>query len=325
MQQIYPEKTTTLLYDIKPGDSLSKIIKQYWGVVAPQKREALVAQIMQENPEIQHPDRIYPGQVLVINIPAHSPTVPEIMRSPVIKVDTQTLQAMKQGLQNTTRQEKDMVTTLAPYFLGAGSVSTGTLDYTFKSNARLLSEMAENYNAYKAGSKTKGQYDYARRKLIGKLKTKLGPTRLVLGQNKPLNEILRIRPKKGTTPDYVLQRQAKQMLKLSKLASRGGAVLSVVGLGVACHDIAHADTPQQKNEIFVESLGSFFGGTAYGLAATAAIFFTATPVGWVAALVIAAVGVAVSHLTGKWARKKYITGDRSDIVGQYGIAEMCSL
>ena len=65
-------------------------------------------------------------------------------------------------------------------------------------------------------------------------------------------------------------------------------------MGMACSEIASTNDTLQKNHIFVESLGSVFGGSAFGIATTITLAVMATPVGWLAALVIGAGSFAAS-------------------------------
>jgi len=94
------------------------------------------------------------------------------------------------------------------------------------------------------------------------------------------------------------------MTIISKYASRGGVVLSAVGLGLSCYSIANTDDRHKKNEILVESMGALGGGLVYGGVATLTIVLMATPVGWLGALVIGiggaltgtAAGIGTKHL-----------------------------
>ena len=112
------------------------------------------------------------------------------------------------------------------------------------------------------------------------------------------------------------------MRNLSRLASKGGVVLSVVGLGVACHEIASTDDKQQKNEILVESMGGVGGGILFGAVVT--VLLVGTPVGWVAALAIGVGGVAASYGSGVALKEFYsIYGSHVDIVSGTKINEIC--
>lgn len=107
-------------------------------------------------------------------------------------------------------------------------------------------------------------------------------------------------------------------------ASRGGVALSVVGLGIACNQIAHAGTTQKKNEIFVESMGGLIGGLAFAGTATITLFFVATPVGWVAALAIGAGGALAGYGGGEIAKGLYDrNGMRVDFANNLGVSSLC--
>ncbi len=317
-------RVDSIFYQVQVGDSLSKIIRRYYGVLPLSRQSSIIETILLENPEIKNPDRIYPGQVLLMDVPIQY-CEPGDIHTPVIEADNDTVKTLKENLQNTTPQERNMISHLAPIMIGTGSANLSMIEYTFKTNAPLISEIAESYNNYKNGQITKGQYDYQRRKNISRLKQKLGPTKLAINHKKPLNEILRISRKKTTSPVHVLNNQTKQMTQLSRLAAKGGTVLSVVGLGVACYDIAHTDNQQQKNEILVENIGSLAGGLLYGTAVTTALILMATPVGWIAALVIGAGGILASYTAGQAAKKLYSSyGSTIDLVSAAKLNGICN-
>jgi hypothetical protein len=184
--------------------------------------------------------------------------------------------------------------------------------------------MVENYNDYKANNLTKGQYDYRRNTLLNRLKTKLGPTNILLNGTKSPNEVLRISRKKGSLPTQTMTQQINRMNRLSKIASRGGIVLSVAGLGVACHQISNTDNNQTKNEILVESLGGLGGGIVFGAMSALTVMLMATPVGWTAALVIGAGSVLSSYGAGQLAKNVYSTsGTHIDLASATKVAELC--
>lgn len=318
-------KTTdldTILYRVHLGDSLSKIISHYYGPVSLQSQNNIISQIKADNPEITNPNLIYPGQSLVIDIPKKSTSTPITQPTSIIHADKNTITPLQQQWNKSTPQEKNLLSALAPVMLGSGSASMMMLDTTFKTNAPLVAEIAENYNDFKENKMTRGQYDYRRQKLLNQLKSKLGPTKHLLDGNKSANEILRITRPRGSSPTVNITRQISKMNTLSKIASRGGVVLSVAGLGVACHQIANTDNKQEKNEILVESLGGFGGGLIYGAVAT--IFLVGTPVGWVAALVIGVGGAVTGYGTGKIAKHFYTTsGTNIDFNSSLRVNSLC--
>lgn len=114
------------------------------------------------------------------------------------------------------------------------------------------------------------------------------------------------------------------MSGLSKVASRGGVVLSVAGLGIACHEIAHTESRDRQNEILVESAGSVAGGLLYALGAGIALTVIATPVGWVGALVVGAGGAASGYGGSILSRRFYDRhGRHVDFVEETGIDTVC--
>ncbi len=114
------------------------------------------------------------------------------------------------------------------------------------------------------------------------------------------------------------------MNRISKFASNGGAILTVASVGLACREIANTDNTLEKNHILVESLGSVFGGTAFGIATGITLFMIGTPVGWVAALVIGAGAVASSYATGQAAKFVYDKfANTTDFVSMAGISTLC--
>lgn len=243
---------------------------------------------------------------------------------PTLTGEKSQVRALQERWTTATPHERELLGTLAPLMLGAGTAGMMMIDTTFRTSAPLVGELVENYNQYRAGRTTKGQYDYRRLSTIGRLRTKLGPTGLLLHGRQSPNEVLRISRTQGMNPTEPLERQLGKMTRLSKLAARSGVVLSVAGLGVACHDIADTSDARKKNEILFESLGGFFGGVAYGAAATAAVLAMATPVGWVGALVIGVGGALTGAAAGYGARYWYTaSGTQIDFAQKTGIASLC--
>jgi len=241
----------TVFYQVKSGDSLSAIIKQYHGDILLQQQKSILNKILADNPEIKNPNVIYPGQIFTLDIPQNYCAFPGLPKAPPIQADEQEVKVIKQTLQKTTPQENNLISAIAPVMLGTGMTGMVIINQTFKTNTPLVAEIAENYNEYKANNLTRGQYDSRRKTLLNRLKTKLGPTNILLNGTKSPNEVLRITRKKGSVPTQTMTQQINRMSRLSKFAARGGIVLSVAGLGVACHQIATTDDKQQKNEILL--------------------------------------------------------------------------
>ena len=222
--------------------------------------------------------------------------------------------------------EKDWAMTLAPLFLGAGGAKLTMIDKTFSSNTPLLQDMVRNYEDYKAGELSKGQYDYRRGKLIGQFQSNLGPTTRVLNPTRRQSEVMRISRRKGQVPTEAINKQISRLQTASKVASKGGLVLSVAGLGLACHQIAHTDDRIEKNEILIESSAGFLTGVAYGAAASFAVLLLMTPVGWVAGLAIGIGGAISGYAAGKAAKKLYNAyGEHIDFASATKIDQFCKV
>lgn len=185
--------------------------------------------------------------------------------------------------------------------------------------------MVENYESYKSGDLTKGQYDYRRRKLVTQLSQKLGPTQWLLNGTSDLSEVLRISQRARTEPVAPLKQQALKLVRSAKLASAGGIALTAVSLGMACRQIAEAESTEEKNGILVEAVIATGVSLGLGSGAALAVFLIWGPLGWVASLVVAAGAAAAGILAGKSARNFYeIKGQGVDLVGPSGIGTLCS-
>jgi len=322
----YLRRYDTLVYRAKPGDNLTKIIQHYHPSADKNTIRTLITQVVNDNAAITNPDRIYPDQLIRLPIPTQYHAAP----NPYHRLDTLRTEDMswfpglERDWQRETSEGRNLMSTLAPLFLGGGTTKMAMIDTTFKTNTPLLGEMVENYEAYKAGKKTKGQYDYRRRVLVDQLTHNLGPTNIIVNGTKPPTEVLRISNTKGTSPTAPITNQATYMRHASTVAKSGGVVLTVAGLGMACHEIGSANTRQEKNEILVESGGSVVTGLIYGLGATVAVSLMATPVGWVGALVIGTTGAITSYFGGRTAKKLYTTsGSEIDFVAATGVDNVC--
>ena len=98
---MFPQSNTkldTIFYDVRAGDSLSSIIKNYYGKVSLQQQKMIIENIMLENPEIINPNLIHPGQSLIIDIPQQYCAIPGFSQPPVISVDEQVVKTLKDYL-----------------------------------------------------------------------------------------------------------------------------------------------------------------------------------------------------------------------------------
>ncbi len=313
--------TDTILYHVRSGDTLAKLIKRYHGSVNTIQRDSIIKQIQNDNPAIKNPNRIYPNQLLQLAVPSKMCTATSHPgTTPTLKVDKKLILPLQQKWQQSTVQEKKLLTTLTPIMLGTGSATMTMINKTFSLNTPLLSDMAKNYDNYKAGTISKGQYDYRRKKLVTNIKSRLGPLQKILNSTRKQSEILRISRTKGRAPTQNITRQIGRMNRLAKYASRGGVVLTAVSLGMACNDIANTTNTLKKNQILVESVGGVLGGVAAGVA----IMLMFTPVGWVAALAVGVAGAVGGYAAGKGSVYMYnLLGQKVDIASASGVSNLC--
>ncbi|MGQ9425214.1 LysM peptidoglycan-binding domain-containing protein [Gilvimarinus sp. F26214L] len=315
------EPTDVVAYSVKAGDTLSAIVHRYYGAVSPPRRQEIIRSIQAANPTVKNPNFIRPGQLIKLEVPAQYCPIPD---RPVYSLEDW-FPTLERDWSASSPEERGLQIGLAKLTLGAGSANLSAIDRTFKGASPLLSEMVENYEEYKRGGITKGRYDYQRSKVLKQLTKRLGPTNFLVNGTRSPNEVLRISRKSGTAPTQPITQQITKMKRVSKIASRGGVALSVVGLGIACHEISQTDDVGMKNEILVESLGGLGGGLIYGLGAAIAIALMATPLGWVGTLVIGVGGALAGYAGGKVATQLYdASGRKIDLSGNLGVSTLCA-
>ncbi|MCH8499622.1 MAG: LysM peptidoglycan-binding domain-containing protein [Marinobacter sp.] len=323
----YSQHYDTLLYRVKPGDTLHGILKRYHRGISEQALIPLVQQVQADNPKITNPDFILPDQLIKLIIPQQYCSAPtpchrlETIRSE----DTQWVDELEEIWTHSTREERGLFASLLPAVIGLGTAKMSLVDTTFSKNTPILQELLLNFEQYKSGQKTNGQYGYHRRKLLNQLANNLGPTNAILNGRQQPNEVLRISRKKGTTPTANIEAQLKKMQNTARVAKGGGILLTGVSLSVACHQIANATTQREKNDILVEAGGGLIGGAIFSIGASLALLMVPTPIGWVGGLVVA-VGSALSGFAiGKASVAFYDhRGAKIDWADRTGIERICS-
>jgi len=60
------QQLDSMAYHVLPGDSLSKIIKRYYGAVSSQRYQAIIKQIQLDNPKVTNPNHIKTNQLLIM-------------------------------------------------------------------------------------------------------------------------------------------------------------------------------------------------------------------------------------------------------------------
>ncbi len=324
------------LYSVKPGDTLTGIIwKFYHFKFGTEGYKLALSQIRKDNPRIVNPDSIKVGQSISLRklslIDASSSPNPKFSLYSVVSDNEQS--KFDSTIKSLSQKEQEAFWALSWLDDNWGSASAG-IGATFASMGALLGDVGKGnvgelkkldglYREYKSGSLSKGQYDYRRKKLLETVAKNLGPTEKLLFNGKKAREAMRISRKGGVPATAALQKNTDKLAKLSKAAAKGGTILTAVNLGLACDQIARANTKTKKNEILVETAASTVVGTVSGIAIS--LFVVATPIGWVGALVLGVASSASSYYLGKRAAAVYKEHySHLDIAQVTGVRSTCS-
>ncbi|MFT7682309.1 MAG: hypothetical protein ACI935_001780 [Moritella dasanensis] len=311
-------------YPVINGDTLSQVLYKVYGMNDLRTMPEKIDKTLKLNPFIKNPDLIYPNQLIFL-----TPT-PEKGMQTFQEQPREILAPLNKQWVELNEQEQDNFVVLSwlqnnwNFLSGLGGTTLGAGSTLLnRGNLQPLKNIATLYEQYKAGEITKNQYSYRRSLSLAKFKGQIGPFEKLLYGNKSPNEVIRISRTKAIPATKLITGHVDELAKMSKWASRGGVVLSVAGLGIACSQIASEENQHKKNEIFVESLGSFVVGGVTGVALAAV--FTLTPLGWGVALVIGATGVISSYLGGQGAKYLYnAKGNGVDLVENLKIGAACS-
>lgn len=312
-------------YTVRQGDTLHGILQKVYGV-APQSPEhgKSLQYLLALNPQIKDPNRIRAGDVLrltehLVSAASQGQQPPSsVVSAPLISQGVPTTGPDGAGFYAVTWLAENSNSFLLPGStaagFGAGLLSGGNLAY--------VHEMDNLYASYKGDTLSKGQYDYRRALALKKFQANVGPMERVLFGGSNSQQKLRIARAGGVPANANLVHHAARLKRLGQLANSGGLVLTGVGLAASCVQIANAADQREKNSIFVESAVSsgvsVMAGTALGL------FLVSNPVGWGAALILAAGVTAWSYNSGKLARHVYDTsGTNYDLTSKLGISNIC--
>lgn len=334
-------------YRIKAGDSLSLLMAKFYGVGprSPNYNKFL-NQILSLNPHVKDPSLIRAGSLLrlmavpaatpaptaaplsTFNLPQQQPfTNPFIMPSASMCPAEYGPESF--ALNDVPAQDELdfwMLSWLAQnsnYFVIPGSIAAGSQGNLLSpANVGLIEQISDLYARYKSGAISKNQYDYQRRLLLDRFKNNIGPFERWLFGNKNSHEAIRIARGGGVPATKNIADQAARLKKLAAYGKHGGYVLTGVGVAASCMQIADTDSRQEKNEILVETMASTSVGLVAGAAVT--LFLVSNPVGWGAALVLAAGSAALSYGFGKGTRLAYsLSGSEVDLVSGLGVDRVC--
>lgn len=315
------------LYVVKPGDTLSKVILKFYHFKhGTDGYKRAMKQMLLDNPSIKDSNTIKISQTINLRAIDFKGSA----KSLVPTKDQEKLESTMKTLSQPEQEIFSLLSVMEEYW-GAGSSGTGAtfasmgilLGSQGKGNVALLKQVGDAYQSYKSGNLSKGQYDYRRKQLLEKAAKNLGPTEKLLFKGKTAKEAMRINRTKGVRPTAALHQNTRRLSTISKVAARGGTVLTAVNVGMACHQIANAKTDAKKNEILVETAASTIVGIVGGVAIT--LLIVGTPVGWIAALTLGVSSSTASYIAGKVAVDRYQTlYSDIDIVASTGINKVCS-
>lgn len=304
------------LYSVKPGDTLTGIIwKFYHFKFGTEGYKLALSQIRKDNPKLVNPDLIKVGQSINLRKLDHTDLKPtanfKLSFNSVISPSEQS--KFDSTIKSLSQKEREAFWALSWLDDNWGSASAG-IGATFASMGALLGDDGKGnvgelkkldglYQDYKSGSLSKGQYDYRRKKLLEVVAKNLGPTEKLLFNGRKAREVMRISRKGGVPATVALKKNTDKLAKLSKVAAKGGTVLTAINLGLACEQIARANTKAKKNEILVETAASTVVGLASGIVISLVVL--ATPVGWIGAIALGIASSGVSYASGKVVADKY--------------------
>lgn len=344
--QISADYFTPVLYPVKPRDTLSQILTQFYGIAyGGSEYQAAIKMVKALNPSIKHPDQIHAGQLIKLN----SKLTPE-QTALLCSVPDDFYQEEQTPSSNITQTptkhflspissshsgypidpvEQDAYSKLAwmseNYGLLSAPAAGGLNTINGLTNIQITStidEISRHYNNYKKGVITQNQYNYRRRLAVQDLSRRLGPFERHLFKGYTAPEALRINRFKAIPATHDIAQHSQRLSRLSRLSSKGGIILTGVGVAAGCHQIAMTDDRHKKNEIFVETLGSSIAGVASGFAI--GILFAATPMGWAAILAIGTAAALGSYAAGKVAVELYDhTGTKADLVKLTNTDSIC--
>lgn len=281
-----------------------------------------IKQILIDNPSIKNPDVIKPGQLVVLRTASSTMCLAPIDLNETNKVK-HLWSVMSPQTQKAIKETAPIYNGLSLGLAGGGT-ALFTLEKTLKSNMALLNGIPDAYHQYKSGALTKYQFDKIRTAKLNLYTKNIGPiiNKGIYGDAKVKNAF-RLPPGRSLNATKSMTQHMNKLKTISKVASKGGTALLVVGLASSCYDVSQADTLTEKNEIAVKAIS----GTIGGLATTAliSVFLIGTPLGW-GVMLVAGVGTAAASLISSEVAGGIYKSQFSDvdIVNSLGISTICN-
>ena len=353
-QTIIPTDQAPMLYRVQPGDTLSKIIADHYGVHYQDPRyQSIEASLLHFNDTLTDPNLIHPNQLLwlmpltpdnamaMCPAPSNKPSTGRFDPSMIadsglrhwLMSSGQTTYgeyaARMQRLMPTATKEQEAFWALAwldeNYGVTSVAATAGFNSFgglVSQAHNAFIVEVKHLVLQYKRGELTKGAYDGRRAKALKTYANKLGPFERLLFKGKTAREAIRITRSKAMPATGLIDAHLERLSGMAKFASRGGTVLAFAGVGVGCYQIANSNSRHKKNETIAETVGSTIAGSVTGVGLT--ILLASNPVGWGVALVLGSAAAITSYGAGKAAAYGYNRfGQEADLVGITRVDQLC--
>jgi hypothetical protein len=349
----YQNAYEPVLYYVKPGDTLSQIITSYYDIrYGTSEYDYALLQVLYHNKHISNPDFIQPRQVISL-----VPMTPRFGLSMCTESDAkqQDMSALIQKAKSTPTsvmaftpsdsltqqfissipqdpQEREVFWTLAwlqsnyDFLSTSAGAATNVLGgLTGEQNNALIREVENIYSQYQKGALTKSQYDYKRQQLLKSYSQRVGPLfEKAVFNGQSTQQAIRINRTKALPANANILKYGQRLNTLSKLASKGGLVLTGVGVAKGAYDMCQASSRQEKNEIFVETATSSLTGLVAGAILTTVL--VTNPVFWGGVLILGVASAGASYYIGKGARRIYSTsGQDIDLISITKADAICNL
>lgn len=147
----YIQYYDTLLYRVRPGDTLPDIFRRYHPSITEKRLTLLSERVVAESPLLTTPDHLRPDQLIALKIPQQYCAVPTPDHHLfTVRTDNHNwLPELERDWDNSAREDRNLIATLLPAFIGMGSTQMSMIDTTFSTNTPLMREMVINYEDYK--------------------------------------------------------------------------------------------------------------------------------------------------------------------------------
>jgi hypothetical protein len=256
-QPLSNDLETPMLYLVKAGDTLSKIIANHYDINYKDPRyQVAQASVLYFNDSIKDPNEIFVGQLIRLmplpedNAMAFCPVPEDFHKERRATVTTRhRLEPMNNGYIDRVKhhipsstQEQEAFWALAwleqHYGLASTSLAGGMNAFgglVSQQHNAFIAEVKTLYTQYQRGAITENQYAYRRQQALKMYAKKLGPFEKLLLKGKTAREAIRINRSKALPATAKVDYHLQRLNKMAKVTKYGGVVLSVAGVGMGCY------------------------------------------------------------------------------------------